>query len=92
MITTSVVAHVMTTKILPALTSGTYQPIDMSAEQAVLALWEQQITPNLVAWTDLLDAQGAPVGPFAELQTMAPLVYGAFQQYTQAVASLPNLQ
>jgi hypothetical protein len=93
MIATSVAAHVVLTRIVPALTASTYTPLTLSsAESAALTNWQTTVAQYQVALGDLLDSSGTPIPPYAELQGQAPVVYTALQAYATAVSTLPNLE
>ena len=84
--------HMLLTKIIPALQSASYTPVDLSAEAAALSNWNTNVIPHFTGLADLLDASGNPIAQYAELQAQAPQVATAQQAYAQAYAEIPNLQ
>lgn len=87
----AILGHFTATKVAPALQQATWAATDLSAEQAALTNWVDNVAPNLLQWPDLLDASGQPTPAYAELQAQAPNVLSGIQGYNTAVNSLPGL-
>ncbi len=88
MIALEPVAHILTSKIIPALTSATYAPITLTtAEQAALTNWQTNVEPHFTPLASLLDSSGNPIVQYAEMQTQAPQASQQAQAYASAVGS-----
>lgn len=87
------VAHILVTKVIPALTASTYTPLVLTAqEQAALTTWANDFATVLTPLADTVDATGAPSVPLAEAIALAPGVAQSMQAYSEDVATIPGLE
>jgi hypothetical protein len=84
----SVLAHALTTKVLPALTASAYTPVSLSAaEQQALSDLQANVAPDLAATLANLLA----LEQYAEVRARVAAYQQAAQAYAAAVAQIPNL-
>ena len=86
------VAHILVTKVIPALQAATYTPLVLTAqEQAALTAWGNSFAPVLTPLSDTVDSSGNPIEPLAEAIALAPTVAANMQSYAADLANLPGL-
>lgn len=92
MLTSAITNRLLTEKIIPMLQASSYSALTLSsAESTAIKNWTSNVQSNLVSWADLLDSSGNPIAPYSELQSQAPTILKAMQNYAHDVATIPNL-
>lgn len=89
MATASSFSQVMLDVVFPAITQSTWKAVDLSAYQSVITNWTQNVLPNQVAFSSLLDSAGNPVPGYTDLQTFAPKVQAAWDTYNTWASEVP---
>lgn len=94
MTATAPVAHILVTKVIPALQAANLLTGDnalTAQEQAALATWQNDFAPTLTTLADTTDASGTPTVQLAEAIAAAPQFAASAQAYATACGQISGL-